>query len=87
MAPAPFLLKPEFLFKLPNDFNVSRKPIDIPQVIGIEPLHVLVSVLFELPGKDVSQVTLHRQVERLVIVFDRAKIVEVTDRIASEMLV
>lgn len=46
MAPAPFLLKPEFLFKLPNDFNVRRKPIDIPQVIGIEPLHVLVSVLF-----------------------------------------
>lgn len=46
MTPAPFLHKPEFLFEFPNDFNVRRKPIDIPQVIGIEPLHVLVSVLF-----------------------------------------
>ena len=57
MAPAPFLLKSvksEFLFELPNDFNVRRKPIDIPQVVGIEPLHVLVSVLFELPRKDGS---------------------------------
>ena len=37
-------------------------------------------MLFELPRKNGSQVALHRQVERLVIVFDRAQIVEVTDR-------
>ena len=78
--PTPFLLKSELFFELLNDFNVCRKPIDIPQVIGIKPFHILVSVLFELPRKDGSQVAPHRQVKRRVIVFNRAKIVEVTDR-------
>ena len=74
------LLKSELLFEFLDDLNVRRKPIDVPQVIGIEPFHVLVGMLFELPRKDISQVALHRQVERLVIMFNRAQIVEITDR-------
>lgn len=74
--PTLFYLSPSFFsssfFELLNNFNVCRKPIDIPQVIGIKPFHILVSMLFELPRKDSSQVALHRQVERLVIMLDRA---------------
>lgn len=37
-------------------------------------------VLFELARKDSCQVALHRQVERLVIMLNRAQIIEISDR-------